>query len=260
MLKLQLVSLTLNYFNLNKRKQKMEIDELKKYNEWHSKQSTDSNLKAIWHIFACSQIQILSLKGKKILEIGCGRGGFACWLSTNYSHEYSEFIAADFSEMGIKKGKEYAEKHGYLKITWSIQDIMKINFPSEYFDVVISCETIEHVPDTKQAIKELYRVLKSSGILILTTPNYFNFFGLYRIYLRLIGKRWTEGGQPINQFMMFFKTKNMLKKVGFKILKAETQDISYPSPIKKRQVSLNWNFPKWLIRYIGLSSFFVAKK
>ena len=63
----------------------------------------------------------------------------------------------------------------------SIQDI-----PVEdaAFDIVISCETIEHVVDPLRALREVCRVLRPGGRLLLTTPNYLGPMGLYRAYLR----------------------------------------------------------------------------
>ena len=45
-------------------------------------------------------------------------------------------------------------------------------FPSECFDVVISSEVIEHIPDTPQVLQEMTRVLRPGGSLILGTPDY----------------------------------------------------------------------------------------
>ena len=48
----------------------------------------------------------------------------------------------------------------------------KFPFDSESFDVVLFCETIEHLlMDPVAALREIHRVLKPSGVLILTTPN-----------------------------------------------------------------------------------------
>ena len=49
-------------------------------------------------------------------------------------------------------------------------DIRKIDFPNEYFDAIICNHVLEHIVDDQKAMKELYRVLKSSGWAILQVP------------------------------------------------------------------------------------------
>ena len=230
------------------------------YNAWHNTQKIDLELNTPWHEFIISQLQNINLQGKKILEIGCGRGGFACWLASKYAKVYTEFVAADFSKSAVDIGKSYALDANIDGINWSIKDIMQIDLPSDYFDIVISCETIEHVPDPFKAINELHRVTKKGGVVLLTTPNYGNFYGLFRIYLRLAGRKWTEVGQPINKFVIFAKTKYWLRKVGYRIVYAASKNISYPSPFRGKDVSLNWSYPKWLTKQLGINSFFKGYK
>src|SRR5690606_20484977 len=49
-------------------------------------------------------------------------------------------------------------------------DITEINEPDEYFDLIICFHVLEHVIDDKKAMKELYRILKPSGKLVLQVP------------------------------------------------------------------------------------------
>jgi SAM-dependent methyltransferase len=48
-------------------------------------------------------------------------------------------------------------------------DIMDIPFPEESFDYIICAHVLGHVPDEKKAIRELFRVLKSDGIALVST-------------------------------------------------------------------------------------------
>lgn len=176
------------------------LNNQKEFDSWHSNRIIDIETDTPWHKFVKQQLQNIDLTSKKILEIGCGRGGFSCWIASNYNN-YNELYACDFSRKAIEIGKNYADVNGLSKIIWQYQDIQNLSFEDNYFDILISCETIEHVPNPNIAIKQLHRKCKRNGILILTTPNYFNFYGLFRIYLRIKGKTWTEVGQPINKFV-----------------------------------------------------------
>ncbi|MEA3346992.1 MAG: methyltransferase domain-containing protein [Candidatus Auribacterota bacterium] len=50
-----------------------------------------------------------------------------------------------------------------------VGDIFKLPFKSESFDSVLCSEVLEHTKDPKQAVKEIYRVLKKNGKLYITT-------------------------------------------------------------------------------------------
>lgn len=50
------------------------------------------------------------------------------------------------------------------------EDIQKLTYPDDYFDLIITSETLEHVPDIDSAIHEIYRTLKPGGHHIFTVP------------------------------------------------------------------------------------------
>ena len=153
------------------------------YDRWHDRLEVDAESSAPWHLLIKSRIDpIRDIDGKRILEIGCGRGGFSFWLATR-TPSPAQVVGADFSSKAVNKARQFAENRGVSNISWSVADIQALNqFGGGEFDTVVSCETIEHVPDPPLAVKQLARVLKPGGRLFLTTPNYFSTTGVYRAY------------------------------------------------------------------------------
>jgi len=104
---------------------------------------------------------------KFVLDCACGEGiGLAI-----LSNKAKEIIGVDIDE----KALDAAKKKNAAKNNIKFQNASILNLPFEdnHFDVITCIETIEHIPIQFQqtAIKELSRVLKKDGKLILTTPN-----------------------------------------------------------------------------------------
>ena len=77
-------------------------------------------------------------------------------------------VGADISEEAINFCKKEFQN---ANLKYIAADGTKLPFPDEYFDIIVSFETIEHTKLYKEMLKELTRLLKSTGILILSTPN-----------------------------------------------------------------------------------------
>lgn len=103
-------------------------------------------------------IQYLTPKeNEMILEIGCGRG----FLTRRIQSIAKETIGIDINPEAISNGVAFNLK---------VMDAVKLDFPDESFDKIYSCHTIEHVPDTKKLFREMERVLKPGGKVLLVYP------------------------------------------------------------------------------------------
>ncbi len=156
----------------------------KLYDAWHSRYEADVESNSPWHLMVKEHIAEKDLAFKDILEIGCGRGGFSCgWRGKRTSPLGS---VPPTSHLRLLK-RENA-RPGFLilpALNGKSVTSRRLAIRTRSFDTVVSCETIEHVPEPRKALAELARVLKPGGRLFLTTPNYLGGMGLYRLYCML---------------------------------------------------------------------------
>lgn len=97
------------------------------------------------------------LSGASVLDIGTGSGQIA--------HELSKTAGKVHS---VDLVDERKEKRGY-KFQTVPSEILP--YGDSTFDVVITNHVVEHVPNQKKHLSEVYRVLKSGGVVYLATPN-----------------------------------------------------------------------------------------
>lgn len=229
------------------------------YETRHEQLGIDSESQEPWHRLVKSHLDpSRDLACKRVLEIGCGRGGFACWLGQQVEQTV-KVVAADFASTAVHKGRAFAAEHG-IRVQWEVMDIQCIAQPDTTFDTVISCETVEHVPDPVWAVRELARVLKRGERLFLSTPNYWGSMGLYRAYLRLRGRCHTDVGQPINNLTMLPRTCLWMKRVGLRIRRIDAIGHYLPFPGRRPIEFSICNNPRTLMPWFALHSLVVAEK
>lgn len=102
----------------------------------------------------------------KVLDMACGIGYGSFYLSTKT--EIHSVCGVDISANPIKYAKETFQKNN---LNFEISDATQTTFPNSSFDSIISLETAEHIKDLDSYFKEILRLLKSSGVLILSVPN-----------------------------------------------------------------------------------------
>ena len=102
--------------------------------------------------------------GSKILDAGAGDQRFKEYCQhLNYVSQDIALYDGEGDGKGIHVNKDFNS----LDIT---SDIISIPVENESFDAIMCIEVLEHVVDPVKAMKELDRILKKNGTLILTTP------------------------------------------------------------------------------------------
>ena len=96
------------------------------------------------------------------LDVGCGDGIIAEFIKEKAKNIYG--IDNDSRELDKARKRK-------LKVVRLDLDSEQIPFKVNFFDVITCLDVIEHVIDPNALLKEMYRVLKKNGTLILSTPN-----------------------------------------------------------------------------------------
>lgn len=79
-----------------------------------------------------------------------------------------QFIAIDIDPDVIA----FAKEHNQLpNITYQVMSATNLTFADKTFDTITSIENIEHIPEDQTYVAEAYRVLKDTGLFIISTPN-----------------------------------------------------------------------------------------
>ena len=119
-----------------------------------------------------------------ILDIGCGTGKLLFLLNKKYKE--SNFYGIDISPAMVKASKEVVSKKNRKNLIEA--DIKNLPFVSNYFEIVTATHVLYHVPNIKNAVKEMNRVLKPNGILFVTTTDYDLDQGLNKIHYQALKK------------------------------------------------------------------------
>lgn len=99
-------------------------------------------------------------KNGKLLDIGARGAEFKTYVSPEV--DYNALDLYDKKEICFLKKRGIKAKRGVIE---------KIPFKNNSFDIIVLTEIIEHLPNPGIALKEVKRVLKKDGIVIVSVPN-----------------------------------------------------------------------------------------
>jgi 2-polyprenyl-3-methyl-5-hydroxy-6-metoxy-1,4-benzoquinol methylase len=181
------------------------------YEEFHESYKPSMEPR-IWQVFALKALSGENLQEKLVLDVGSGYGYILRKLLKKGLIPH----AIDFSNECIS----FLHKHG---IDGKKLDISYEGFPYEdnKFDYVIFTEVIEHLVFPDHTLKEIFRVLKPNGKMLISTHNSFNFYMRFRY---LLGKYPSDELISLKKglHVRLFNLKNLvsvLNKFGFRIEK-----------------------------------------
>jgi ubiquinone/menaquinone biosynthesis C-methylase UbiE len=182
-------------------------------------------------------------KKYRILDIGCECGFDIFQLSKYFSDYDIEFVGIDIYSPKVEIANKKAKECKMPNCTFSHGNAEDLDFPPESFDFIVCSEVVEHLHKPKKALRDMHKILKKGGYLILTTPNPDNKMGMF--LPRSIKKRWSQwnvekkgkldkGGEQ-HQYVYHIGERSikewikMCKVTGFKIVETRRAELVYGS-------------------------------
>jgi len=146
----------------------------------------------------------------RFIDVGCGTGEFLL----RAKDKFDELVGIDNNENAINFAKEKIKNITKMRLINSNDG--KIPYPDEYFDTATCLDVLEHMRDSKECLREIWRVLKLKSQLIVTVPNWYDIINM-RFFKR--NSLHVQAHSPYGWI-------NILRETGFK--KVSWRAVDFP--------------------------------
>lgn len=180
------------------------------YEAWHAAGKHDLPVEQMKQAQRLSSLNecLSAIQAEQSLVVGCGSGDEMRLVNATM------LTALDLSYVAVNKARQKASHGHYLQA-----DGMRLPFPDMSFDLVLTSEVIEHIPQPDEMLRDIWRVLKPDGTVIISTPNWFSFFGLARKVGEIVLQRSiTSDNQPIDRWSTPQSLNQLLAATGFQTI------------------------------------------
>lgn len=146
-------------------------------------------------------------KRQKVLDVGTGFGSTASFLTTRLPKGSKIWTVDPSKEMLKEVRKKLAEDGtGPIPIEFMQADASKLDFEDDFFDVIVSVMVLHHLENLGKVLKELSRVLKRGGRLLLA--DYVPDAGRYLVF---------EKRHAVSDFYPPEKVAKIIRKLGLRV-------------------------------------------
>jgi len=167
--------------------------------------------------------QIILPNDTRVLDVGAGVGNNVASLK----HFFKEAFFLDISPNALRVLKTRHVKEG-INLRTVVASADRMPFQSDFFDLVICTEVLEHCENINRTIKECLRVLRPGGYIIISSPNYFNFAGIVKIWHEKFKKgvwdAWGNHSEGIENILTAFTLHSLMRKNNIKIISTRGGD------------------------------------
>jgi SAM-dependent methyltransferase len=154
------------------------------------------------------------LRGKHLLEIGCGMG----FDSLQFLRRGVRVTATDLTPNAVRLAVRHFELEGVQAESVHVENALHLSFPDETFDAVWSNGVLHATGDTRRAVAEARRVLRTGGRAIIS---HFYRRPSWMYLVHRLGREPIEHGSedpPVNEFYRDDEIRSFFE--GFRIVEA----------------------------------------
>ena len=196
-----------------------------------------------------------------LLEVGCGLGSDL----VKFAKRGFAVTGIDMAPTVISNARKHLEVY-HLPGTVLQGDAENLSFYGNTFHIVYSCGVLQHTPDIRRAVGEIYRVLRTGGIAIIILYYRYSWFNFVRSLARVNVEFEDEDAPIINTY-----TKSALHRIFSGFHKHEIYlEYCYPTPtLRKGLLAAAYNrafipslsyIPYRLMKHFGWHAIVKAEK
>jgi 2-polyprenyl-3-methyl-5-hydroxy-6-metoxy-1,4-benzoquinol methylase len=184
--------------------------------------------------------------GGVIVDLGCGIGNLRPFVATTFDR----YIGVDAAR--------YAEFPAEAEFVQVDLDAGRIPLPDEVADVVVAAETIEHLENPRAFTREVVRLVRPGGWVVITTPNQLSLLSKLTLLIKNQFNQFQENSYPAHL--------TALLEVDLRRIAAECglRDVTILFSLQGRIPGTPWHYPRalsrWLPRTLSDNVLLVARK
>jgi ubiquinone/menaquinone biosynthesis C-methylase UbiE len=112
---------------------------------------------------------------RSVVDLGCGTGEYALWYAT---HGARQVTGVDLSDGSLIRAREQADQYKVRNVNFVKQDVLALQLPDNHFDYAYSVGVLHHTGDPFRGFREMVRVTKPGGVVIVSLYNTYTRFWL----------------------------------------------------------------------------------
>ncbi len=100
----------------------------------------------------------------RVLDLACGPG----FVALEFARHAREVVGVDLTAEMLKKARGLAQTEGLQNVTFRRADVNRLPFPNGSFDLVVTRAAFHHFPEPERVLKEMARVIKLNGRILIS--------------------------------------------------------------------------------------------